>query len=146
MEAVKISRSSKLGRYYDYVCDVVRYDEIERWEDLNLCVFVRRLFGGTLIVALYGFFFILLFCGMVYSICGLVNIRLVPFNYDRSALQILLECSGIVGWFWFVFFVLKFVAKRIKARQEKHQGNHSLLFVWIKARKEKVCPIIEVED
>lgn len=137
MEAVKISRSSKLGRYYNFICGVAGYDEIERWEDLNLCVFVRRLFWGTLLALCYYISICLYICGMAYSV-GLINTRLY-------ALQMGLSLLATYGWIGFAFLVLRVVAKRIKARQEKSRGNHSLLYAWLRAKKEKVCPVIVVD-
>ncbi len=144
MEAIKISRSSKLGRYYDFV-DVVGDDEIERWESLNLCVFVRRLFLGTAVLIFYGFGLLLAIFGMVYSVCCLMNIYL--FSLNNVPLHNIFLYVGIGSWFIFVFFGLPVAIKRIwTVRKKRNEGAFNPFFAWLKAKKEKVCPILEVVD
>lgn len=144
MAALKVSKSSRLGRYYNFISYLLAHDEIHRWEGLNLCLLAADLFWGTVLLLNYAVVAATCICGMVYSVCRLINAGL--FSLNNPVFDILLIISGIFGWLFFVYFSLVFAVKRIEDRQERRNGNPSLFYAWIKAKKEKTCRIVDVVD
>lgn len=61
---------------------------------------------------------------------------------------ILLICVGLTGMFWLATKIITGIHEKLKSRPKKEKvvREPGLLASYLKARKEKVCPIIKFEE
>jgi len=167
MTEFTISKSSRLGRYYDWICELspegMRHYVTRRWENLNLCTFVQRIFWLTV-----GKF--LLWSGLAALICfGLYTMAFVPywwikygFPAEHPPFQFVI---GVIFWVGVMFVSAgvayqmistsawwqaregrKWQMREAKKAEKAVPRQPSLVWVWLKAKKERVCPLIKVVD
>ena len=156
MDKVVISKSSAVWRYYEYLggaqAHLAGYGS---WngQNLNLCTFVRRIFFWTIYFA---FRFVALAAIVLFFVGSAVFTVYWPIAHgwiwpakgDASAVLLLFGCIfwGLVAISISIFLCTVFLADARYEYLGKKERKPSLLSVWLRAKKEKVCPLIEFKD
>ena len=162
MTELTISKSSRLGRYYNWL--YYRWNgkrDVTHWHINNLCQFVRRLVIMTILVVsayavLCGIVGWLLFCAGYVIYWPFAHGWIMPPNKSFMGLVVRLGL-GVWGFVALVGIVVGIVAlkERSEDRAWKRQAVNcyvkpprqpNLVWAWLKAKKQKVCPLIKVVD
>lgn len=150
---LQISKSSRVGRYYEWL--MVRYSGrfdswFDPWRGLTLCSFVQNIFWRSLI----------LFAAIIVVLAGLLitlSIMFYPelnlimgWSPDRD-----IQYLSISFWILFLFMVSalrfdKYVderRKRLRSVVIIHKPKQpSLVWEYLKAKKKRICPLINVVE
>ena len=155
MGELTISKSSRLGRYYDWIYRGLDGKFInEHWSTLNnLCQFVRRLVAMTLLKLIaYGTILATVgaasFCASYAVYFLTVGGRIMPSGNSFWAVILIL---GLSLWLTAIVLGAGFAIRALKnrwrrGRDETREPPRSLLREWLSAKKQKVCPLIKVVD
>ena len=165
---MKISKSSWHYRFVMYPVTLLGWD----WgTPSNLCAYVRRLFGTTLLT----FLFVLIAVGMVLDVylymflpdelaegVSKIDWLMSSLGLEGTLMMLLLVAAvipGALAW-CFVAFALAIVAifgtgfgvyslTQMRKESLEAQGKATLTHVmveWYKAKKEKYCPVVTYEE
>ncbi len=154
MDKIEISRSSAAWRYYQYLnYEQASLEGRKYWDEknLNLCAFVRRMFFWTIF---FGFCFTFLFALILLAISSAVFTVYWPFAHGwvwpakGEELFAALLTTGCVVWSVLgfvcllagIFYVREVVGSRAAPE------NQGLFHAWLRAKKEKVCPLVELKE
>lgn len=155
MDKVEISKSSAIWRYYRYLnCTQARIENGKEWHDknLNFCTFVRRIILWTIFFAIRFVLISVLAALLVGGIVGgAVFVVYWPIAHgwvlpaEKDGLSQILLLLGSIVWLLVAFssFVYLYVVV-VGDRTKPEKPN--LLGAWIRAKKQKVCPLIELKD
>lgn len=137
-----ISKSSKIGRYYNWLMDnFSSKGDYSRWNNLSLCAFCQNIFWRTL--------FIIGLAGVLLIGAGVVLfILLAPFINEFVTIESVYVAMSLVIWAAFTIIfsavaVSEYLERR-ESRREYVELRPSLVIEWLKAKKQKVCPRINV--
>lgn len=86
-----------------------------------------------------------LFAFLIFSILSLFQILWNGFHLNdinRFGLFLL----GIITVFTSFYYIRAFFLKRIEKRKEQEQKKQNIVIQYIKAKKQKICPLLEFED
>lgn len=139
---ITIKKSSRIGRYYQWImCTVGSKYEFEIWKNLSLCYFVQSIFWRTLAMIAWGIFMLFMAVSMAffmtYSIWVLIGV--VPYDLGIHISSVVLIL--LVGFAYAAQLRHKYYKPWLKPEKPP-----SLVRLWLKAKKDKVCPIINVEE
>lgn len=161
MDKVEISKSSATWRYYEYLDDFQGRTNHKCWStaDLNLCTFVRRIVVWSLIVLLrFAFWAAAILFSVLFFVGSTVYTIYWPFahgwiwpTHDTTRTILAVGCTlwGIVGFCAIVAlaaFLLDVRERYLVQHPDQAERKPSLLGAWLRAKKEKVCPLIELKD
>lgn len=152
MKKIEISRTSAIWRYYEYL-DFMRGSRCARDDkNLNLCIFVRRIaFWSielavklvvilTMVLLAVGSMFITVYWPIAH---GFVS----PQGNDLAGFVMLgTICWGIIALVASIVFGDYLYGAGKKWASNDKGAKQSLLLAWLRAKKQKVCPLIEVKD
>lgn len=152
MKKIEISRASAIWRYYEFL-DSWRGSRSARDDkNLNLCTFVRRIAFWSIYLAVKLVFvlaLVLFFIGSMliavywpiahgwispqgHTLAGFVMVGTMLWGVVAVA-------AGIV----FGSYFSEAVKRRASDNKDEKQN---LLLAWLRAKKEKFCPLIEVKE
>lgn len=158
MDKLKIRDNSLLWWYYDNVLNT--YFGMRRY-GLNLCGFAQRLFWGSVILAI-------LIGSVLFVVWSLLYVPYYLIRYGLHATYQLFHTKETLGFqflmpvgiaFWILILIVVIAAlisklidvaierKRNKIytmRIETQLTAKNIFWAWLKAKKTKVCPMIEV--
>lgn len=154
MGKVVISRTSAIWRYYEFL----ESTRERPWNDnnLNLCAFVRRIVFGSISLAIKLIVVLVLVLAAVAVVGSMffVVYWLVAHGWNWPGKDDV-SCNflgvGVVFWVLvivvagaFLGFYLSDTGKRWASSNK--DGKQNLLLAWLRAKKEKVCPLIELKE
>ena len=169
MTELTISRSSWLGKYYELICGFPpmlgwRQNEDHRWNNLNLCTFVQRLVWLTVGKLLLWSALAALVVGALYCM-GFVPYWCIRYGFpvEHPPARFLLGIGAwivavIIGavalkewisasFWWHMRQERKWQKRRDESREKSAEKRQpSIAWAWLKAKKQKVCPLIKVVD
>lgn len=136
--SITIKKSSRLGRYYEWLSEIDK-EGLDHWYNLSLCKFVQTVFWGSILMLFGVFIFFLSIALLAYVPAYLLGFA----TYSEAFFQGGLALWGILLFAAFAIGILALA----EYRQNKHQQpKPSLLKEWIKAKKAKICPLIDVQE
>ncbi len=138
---ITVSKSSKLGRYYEWQMDHVSGKLGDPWKNLSLCRFVQGLFWRSLFL-LVAVAILLIIGSAILSMYLAPLLSLMGFHYFDDTVTI-----SLVMWLLtLAMAAIIYIGKKFENRPEKKPKEPSIVVEWVKAKKNKVCPRINVVD
>lgn len=150
---ITISKSSLVGRYYSWLMEYFSSRSSSgAWQNLSLCYFVQNLFWRSLI-PLAGILLVLFCCLFI------LFALLYPYLYFFLNLNVDKDMLTSSVLLWGIFFGLsslawlnKYIKEHLNKKTEVEEitvedsKKPSIIWEWLKAKKKKVCPLINVVE